>query len=253
MTTATQVRPQDMDMTPGPLTLCGQGTRLGWNGGNRARLLRFYCQRWDCPRCARRMVCEWRPKILSAAPVYFASEVSEAEYAANTRRIRNADAEYWAIAHDGRRLVLATEAVLPGASRTSGSGLEELLDRYLVKEAVPMNGKKKIIRSRGVGSTTTPSAEQDTSAPTAIMTGDDSIPPDGPPAVAPSEDEWKWITVQESLEEVARRLEGLGCLVVWKGEDEVDIPYLSEAARVEFETLFGEGGPVQPFLTGLDF
>ena len=47
MTTATQLKPEDVDLEPGPLELCGKGTRLGWDGKNRARLTRFYCGRWD--------------------------------------------------------------------------------------------------------------------------------------------------------------------------------------------------------------
>ena len=55
--TRQKTKASDYDMDDGPLDLCGKGTRLGWDGNNSARIVRFYCKRWDCPSCIHSPKC----------------------------------------------------------------------------------------------------------------------------------------------------------------------------------------------------
>ncbi len=220
MATATATReitPADFMMEPDPLALCGKATRIGYNG-TQALVKRLYCDRWDCPRCARRKREEYKRRMRAGSPEWYVSDIPSEDYARITKQLRRADTEYWAVASGGEFRILAKNEIIPDARRvTSDAELDGTRDEVLTKEQNPLNGARKV-RHGGSGS-----AQAGSSAPTtaAKAEGDVTMSESDRPTPRDGGEQWQWASVEESPEEVCAKLREAGCRIVWRDGNDV--------------------------------
>lgn len=200
-----------------PKTKCGKATKLLYNG-TRVIARRFYCGRWDCPRCASFKRRYWKGRILREAREdgslgYWYREINPKDYSKIYKQIQRLGANYFAIANDGHINILTTKPLSSEDNFLSSEELEQHLDYFLAKEKQPLNHHHKV----RCNSNHNKQEEE-------------------------KQEGWQIVTVAEDIEEVAKSFDQWGCLVSWgqysSGKNEFFVTGLTKQAQEAIEGLF---------------
>lgn len=221
-------------------TLCGKATNLLYDG-SMVIVQRWYCGRWDCPRCASFKRKQWKENILRHGRYeleyrqevdgciiktesvrlelarergdprgYWYREISPEDYDKTYKQIQRAEVRYFAVASDGHISILTTKPLSNEDKFLGGKELKEHLDCLLAQESKPLNHHHKLRCSQVF-------SEHDRQ----------------------QEGAWQVVTVAEDIKEVAQSFEQWGCKVSWKnGENEFFVGELTQQAQQAMKGLF---------------
>lgn len=202
---------------PSPQAKCGKATKLLYNGTS-VIAQRFYCGRWDCPRCASFKRRYWEGRILHEAREngslgYWHREINPKDYSKIYKQIQRSGANYFAIANDGHINILTTKPLSPEGKFLSSEELEQHLDHFLATEKQPLNHRHKVRCNSNHNK-------------------QEEKPQEG----------WRSITVAEDIEEIAKSFDQWGCRVSWtqygSGKNKFFVTGLTEQARETIKALF---------------
>lgn len=94
------------------VALCGKGTHIVVYDNGTVSIARFFCNRWDCPRCGPNRANRIKEKVLAKCSDWYVTIPNEKNnYGAIKKRSQRADAKYCALGGPELRVILTNKPI----------------------------------------------------------------------------------------------------------------------------------------------